>query len=140
MINCERPFGNDKTKYCTKCGYKLIEQTVSTELPKYKYKCTNCGLEFLRNNTYDYVENAVRYYWQSFYPQPVIAFFCQKYDFEDRWEWHEELIECDSDTDYETVTFLNDFCEGQTDIKCLHIVPLNDVLDYYFEHHKKLQE
>lgn len=140
MMNAERPFGDGKTKYCTRCGYKLIENTVLLELPKYKYKCSNCGLEYVRNKTYDYVSHAVRSYWKSHYPQPVIAFFYQKYDFEDVWEQCSELIDCESDMDCESVIFENDFCEGQTDIKCLHVVSLNNILNYYFEHHKKLQE
>lgn len=91
-------------------------------------------------NTYDYVEEAVRKYWKDHFPQEMIAFFYQKYDFEDKWECRTELIECEGSDDYETVIFLNDFCEGQQDIKCLHVVPLEDVMEFYFDNHKELQE
>lgn len=123
--------------YCPLCGFELLH----LEMPyKYKWKCTECGTEFSKRNTGDYVEDAVRKYWKEHYPQEMIAFFYQKYEFEDTWERHAELIECNSDIDEDTVIFLNDFCEGQTDIKCLHVVPLDDVAEYYFDNHKELQE
>ena len=125
-----------RNNYCPNCGYQLEH----LEMPhKYKWKCTNCGGEFSKRNTDDYVEDAVRKYWEEHYPQEMIAFFYQKYDFEDKWERHTELIECESDRTDDTVIFLNDFCEGQTDIKCLHVVPLEDVMEFYFDNHNELQ-
>ena len=124
--------------YCPCCGFELEH----LEMPhKYKWKCTNCDGEFSKRNTYDYVEDAVRKYWKEHYPQEMIAFFYQKYEWEDKWEWHAELIECDSgEYEHTTVIFLSDFCEGQQDIKCLHVVPLDEVAEYYFDNHKELQE
>ena len=82
-------------------------------------------------NTYDYVADAVREYWKETGPQDVVAFFYQKYEHEDEWENMCELIECNSSDNYEKVIFHIDFCEGQTCIKDLFIVPLNDIFDYY---------
>lgn len=126
---------------CPMCGYPAIYQGISTDIPKYKYKCTTCGHEYGKRNTYDYVQEAVVRYWKQkgHYPQEMIAFFYQKYEHEDRWEWCQELIECESSDDYESVTFLNDFCEGQTEIKSLKVVPLEQILDYYVDKNK-LQE
>lgn len=126
-----------RTCMCPSCGFELKY----LEMPhKFKWKCTVCGKEFSKRNTYDYVEDAVRKYWKEHYPMEMIAFFYQKYDFEDEWRRQTELIECDSDRDDGTVIFLNDFCEGETDIKCLHVVPLEDVMEFYFDNHNELQD
>ncbi len=84
-------------------------------------------------NSYDYVADAVRTYWNNTFPRDVVAFFRQKYSFNDKWEYLEEVVFCKSDSDYETVTFLNDFCEGQTCVENIIIVPLCEVLEYYGE-------
>lgn len=82
-------------------------------------------------NSYDIVAKAVREFWQENDPQEVIAFFYQKYAHEESWEWHEELVLCFASNDYENMEFLNDFCEGQTCVKDLTIVPLSDVTEFY---------
>lgn len=87
-------------------------------------------------NNYDIVAKAVREYWNNSIPQTVIAFFYQKYDFEKEWEWCEELITPNGYTDYETVIFENDFWEGQTQIKNITIIPLDEITSFYAEQHK----
>lgn len=82
-------------------------------------------------NSYDIIGEAVKKYWNESHPQDVVVFFYQKYDFEDEWEWCEELVEAYSSTDYEKMMFLYDFCEGQTCVKDIRIVPLDDVTRYY---------
>lgn len=89
-------------------------------------------------DSYDIVAEAVRKYWEENFPCDVVAFFGQKYDFEPdtAWEWCEEVITCtSSDPDRAEIEFLNDFCEGQTCVKDLHIVPLHEVTGYYTEKH-----
>ena len=83
-------------------------------------------------NSYDIVGNAVREYWKKYcLPCDVVCFFYQKYEWENNWEWCEELVECDSDSDFESITFHSDFCEGQTMVKDLKIVPLWEVTELY---------
>ena len=82
-------------------------------------------------DSYDFVAKAVRKYWEDTYPQDVVAFFYQKYEYEQEWYWHEELVEYESSSDYQTVYFLNDFCEGQTCVKDITVVPLSEVTSYY---------
>lgn len=84
-----------------------------------------------QKDSYDFVEEAVRKYWENTYPQDVVVFFYQKYECEQEWDWHEELVECESSSDYQTVCFLHDFCEGQTCVKDITIVPLSEVTSYY---------
>lgn len=84
-------------------------------------------------DSYDIVAEMVRCFWKKTYPQTVVAFFRQKYDFESEWEYHEELIYPHGSDDYETVIFHSDFCEGQTDVKDVKIVPLEEILDFYSE-------
>ena len=86
-------------------------------------------------DSYDYIEDAVRIYWKNTFPQDVVAFFRQKYSFDDEWVCHEEAVFCKSDSDYENVSFLNDFCEGQTCVENIQIVPLSEVLEYYARMH-----
>ena len=89
-------------------------------------------------DSYDIVAEAVRKYWKENYPMDVVAFFGQKYDFEPdtAWEWCEEVIlSTSSDPDRAEIEFLNDFCEGQTCVKDLRIVPLHEVTGYYTEKH-----
>lgn len=81
----------------------------------------------------DVVADAVRGYWKTCYPRTVIAFFYQKYEYDSEWEWCEELVECNASDDYETVIFQSDFCEGQTCVKDISIVPLEDIVDYYIK-------
>lgn len=84
-----------------------------------------------QKDSYDFVEEAVRKYWEDTYPQDVIVFFYQKYDYENEWDWHEELVMCGGSSDWETVEFLRDFCEGQTCVKNIAVVPLSEVTSYY---------
>ena len=87
-------------------------------------------------DSYDVVAEAVREYWKENYPEDMVAFFYQKYEYESdkEWEWKEELVECEGDCDYENMTFLYDFCEGQTCVKGLTVVPLRKVTAFYAEH------
>lgn len=88
-------------------------------------------------NSYSIVGDAVREYWKGYgIPCTVVAFFYQKYDFEDdnEWEWCEELVECNASNDYETVIFQNDFCEGQTCVKDLNIVSFDEVVQFYVDY------
>lgn len=82
-------------------------------------------------DSYDIVAEAVRKFWRENCPQPVIAFFYQKYDYDNKWEWREELIECESSSNYDMVIFQMDFCEGQEDVKDLTIASLDEVIDFY---------
>lgn len=83
---------------------------------------------------YKIIEDAVREYWKKSFPQDVVAFFFQKYEYEDTWEWCEELVEAYSSTNYEDMIFLNDFCEGQTCVKDLVVVPFDEVTRFYSHH------
>ena len=82
-------------------------------------------------NSYDHVADAVRTYWKNNYPQDVVVFFRQKYSCANEWEWHEEVVFCQSDSDYETISFLNDFCEGQTCVNDITVVPLLEITEHY---------
>ena len=82
-------------------------------------------------DSYDIVAEAVRKFWRENCPQPVIAFFYQKYDYDNKWKWREELIECESSYNYDMVIFQMDFCEGQEDVKDLTIASLDEVIDFY---------
>ena len=87
------------------------------------------------NYSSDVVADAVREYWKTCYPRTVMAFFYQKYEYDNEWEWCEELAECNASDDYETVIFQNDFCEGQTCVKNISIVSLDDIVEYYIKNH-----
>lgn len=84
-------------------------------------------------NSYDIVGKAVQEYWKETYPQDVVAFFYQKYDYQsdDHWEQCEELVFPVGDSNYEDMEFETDFCEGQTDVKDLRIVALDHILNHY---------
>ena len=85
-----------------------------------------------QKDTYDLVEEKVREYWKQTYPQDMVAFFEQKYDdpYDKEWIKHEELVmSCGDLTD--RMEFLNDFNEGQTMIRNLVVVPLDEVLMHY---------
>lgn len=90
-------------------------------------------------DSYDIVSAKVREYWKQTYPHDVIAFFYQKYGFESEmeWEWHSELVSNLEPDDYESVIFENDFCEGQTDVKDVRIVPLDEIIDFYIDNKMK---
>lgn len=82
-------------------------------------------------NSYDIIGDAVRSFWRKTYPQTVIAFFSQKYEFETEWEHCEELIYPESSYDCDSVVFHCDFCEGQTEVKDIMIVPLEKIIEFY---------
>lgn len=79
----------------------------------------------------DIIAETVQKYWRKSYPQDVVVFFYQKYSHETDWRQCEELVIAHSDSDYESITFLDDFCEGETDVKDIRIVPLWVVLSTY---------
>lgn len=85
----------------------------------------------------DQIADAVRAYWEKTLPQDVVVFFDQKYSLEATWTSLAEVVFCESDSDYETVSFLNDFCEGQTCVRNTIIVPLREVLEYYAKMHQR---
>lgn len=91
-------------------------------------------------DSYDIVADAVIKFWKDelYYSADVIVFFWQKYDWEDEWEWREELVTSHGFDNYEDMTFENDFCEGQTMVKGIKVVPLEEVTRFYARH--KLQE
>ena len=84
-------------------------------------------------DSYDVIAEAVKDYWKVNYPQDVVAFFRQKYSWDDKWERCEELVECHGSDDYENMSFLSDFCEGQTEVKDVVIIPLREVTAFYYE-------
>ena len=79
----------------------------------------------------------VRSYWkQQGRNMDVVVYFAQKYDFEEEWDRTSCVIEPDSNfEDPMKVHVLIDwdFCEGQQDVKDIHIVPLDEVIDFYAE-------
>lgn len=84
-------------------------------------------------DSYQIIGDAVREYWkQEGFATDVIVFFYQKYSNDKRWEHCQELVMCHSDTDFEHVEFLSDFCEGQTQVKNIHIMKLDKVTDFYY--------
>lgn len=86
----------------------------------------------IKLTSYDIIANAVRKYWEETgYPHDVVVFFRQKHAHDNQWFFHEELAYCSSSYDDETVTFHNDFCEGETDVKDIQIVSLDEVLNFY---------
>lgn len=90
-----------------------------------------------RRNSYDIVADEIIKFWKKTYPQIVIAFFDQKYDYESRWEQHNELAFPVGDWDYENMEYQYDFCEGQTDVRNIHIASLEEVTEFYRRHHIK---
>lgn len=94
-------------------------------------------------DSYDIIGDAVHEYWRENYPCDVVAFFWQKYDFEPdtQWQWCEEVITCtSSNIDRAGIEFLDDFCEGQTCVKDVRIVPLSDVTEFYTKHNFEREE
>lgn len=85
-------------------------------------------------NSYDIIAEEVRKFWKKTYPQDVIAFFYQKYDYENKWEQCNELISPEGYNNYYDVEFETDFCEGQTDVKDIYIVSLDEILEFYRKH------
>lgn len=83
-------------------------------------------------NSYDKVADKVRSFWKKTYLQPVVAFFRQKYAFETKWEYCVDIVFPTISNNYEIgVVFENDFCEGQTDVDDISIVPLKVVTEFF---------
>lgn len=81
--------------------------------------------------SYDIVGKAVRDYWDEHgYQDDMVAFFYQKYEFESDKDWvfMSEIVLHDGRGNME---FLSDFCEGETCVKNLTVVPLDIVLEEY---------
>lgn len=97
------------------------------------------GKNTTRKNSYEIVADEIRKFWRKTYPQTVIAFFDQKYDYESEseWEQHNELVSPIGDYDYKNMEFECDFCEGQTDVKDVHIASLREVMEFYRKHNIK---
>ena len=77
------------------------------------------------------IAREIRKFWKKEGVCDVVVFFEQKYKDEDKWEEVEVLAECESDTDYNTITFNYDFCEGEEDVRDVKIIPFHDVLRVY---------
>lgn len=81
-------------------------------------------------NSYDIIGEAVRKFWNHYYPCDVVVFFEQKYEYEDEHYWTKEevVVEYDGDSG---MSFDWDFCEGQTDVRNIEIDTLASVLQFY---------
>lgn len=90
-----------------------------------------------RKDSYEIVADEIRKFWRKTYPQTVIAFFDQKYDYESKWEQLNELAFQMDDGDYKNVEYQYDFCEGQTDVRNVHIASLEEVMEFYRKHNIK---
>lgn len=91
-------------------------------------------------NSYDIIREAVMAYWeeQGGFAEDVIVFFEQKYEYEDEWYSEAELVECHSPNPEDGLTFHNDFCEGQTCVRNIRIVTLEDIIYFYKEEHRNV--
>lgn len=93
-------------------------------IDKYMYK----------KSSVDIVSNETRECWKKMgYPDDMVAFFYQKNDYENEWEWITAIMQCESSSDFETVWPSWDFDEGHTHVKDLTLVPLDEVLVFYAE-------
>ena len=83
-------------------------------------------------NSYDIVGKAILEYWDEHHQEDMVAFFYQKYEFESDKDWvfMSEIVLTDGQGN---IHFLSDFCEGETCVKNLTIVPLDTVLEWYSE-------
>lgn len=80
----------------------------------------------------DIIENAIEQFWGYVGKCNCVAFFEQKYDHQENWE----KIRCvvypyEGMNDDIKMIFDWDFCEGQTDVRSIVIVALDDILDFY---------
>ena len=74
---------------------------------------------------YDYVGNAVRQFWKEDYLCDVVCLLlCDGAEYE-------VIAYCESDRNYEDVTFNYDWWEGEENIVVQHIEPLSNVLQAY---------
>ena len=74
-------------------------------------------------------------YWAFSNHKYLVAVFYQKYAHSEKWNHEIELLVYNCDTDI--VSFEDDFCEGQTDVKDIKIYELDDVLEYFKENYKE---
>lgn len=95
------------------------------------------GKNTTRKDSYEIVADEIRKFWRETHPQTVIAFFDQKYDYESKWERHNELASPIVDWDYKNIEYEYDFCEGQTDVRNVHIASLEEVSEFYRKHNIK---
>lgn len=80
---------------------------------------------------YKIVGDKVREYWKhNGVMDEVLLIRLDGYPFE-------VIAFCESDSDYETVTFNTDFYEGEENIEVELITPLWEVLNFYRDHVKK---
>lgn len=79
----------------------------------------------------DIIANHVRNFWNNNYTCDVVVFFKQKYDKEKNWDECYVIASPVSSDDYHTVEFDTDFCEGQTAVKDVNIVSLDEIIDFY---------
>lgn len=82
-------------------------------------------------NGYDVVDREIRKYWRANGVSDVVVLL--RLD-----EYPEEVIAfCESDNNYEKVTYNTDFWEGEQNIEIELIKPLWEVLLFYRDHAKK---
>lgn len=100
------------------------------------YKVINEIIDRAENTitSQDILADQVRKYWkETGYSHDVVCYFKQKYSRDEKWDICYTIAECESSSDFNKIIFFDDFCEGQEDIKDIHIVDLEKVLDYYGE-------
>ena len=100
------------------------------------YKVINEIIDRAENTitSQDVLAEQVKKYWGKIgYPHDVVCYFKQKYSRDEEWDTCYTIAECESSFNFDTIIFSDDFCEGQEDIKDIHIVDLEKVLDYYGE-------
>lgn len=88
-----------------------------------------------RTKDSDYIATgAVKDFWKNYHPEDVVIYFKQKYEYEndDKWEQVDTIAYYDG-ANSDNVAFLDDFFEGQTCIKDIHVVNLEDVMEYYYD-------
>lgn len=86
--------------------------------------------------TQDILAVAVRQFWEEKYqPETVVCFFEQRYEFQKESDKCIVIAECDRDIFYneDDIIFDYDFCEGQTVLENLKIVPLRYICEYYYQ-------
>lgn len=77
------------------------------------------------NNAYDYVGDVVRVFWEQHYICDVAILLL--IDGEPR----EVIGFCESDSDFDTITFNTDFWEGEENVVVQDITPLSRLLEDY---------
>ena len=87
---------------------------------------------------YDIIEDKIIEYYESNkgIQGDVFCIFEMKYSYETEWTKYMEPALYSGDC-YE---FVNDFCEGQQEIRNILIVPFEEVVNYWLENHKENQD